>query len=161
MEERLTGTRYSRAAGGERGITLIEMLTVVAIVAILCMVLGFSFSGWVARHKVESEARQLFTDVIEARGRAMQRNRATFVVLSGSGYSTYEDTAPAPDGDGTLNTAADNLRTTKWYATCGSCHTWGDAMAHMEGFGGGAGMTQSQINAVNGMQPAPAAPQMR
>jgi hypothetical protein len=54
------------------------------------------------------------------------------------------------------NTSAENLRTTKWFATCGGCHTGGDAMAHMKGFGGGTGMTQAQINALNGTQPVPA-----
>ncbi len=54
------------------------------------------------------------------------------------------------------NTAAENLRTTKWFATCGSCHTAGDAMAHMRGFGGGQNMTQAEINALNGTQPVPA-----
>ncbi len=54
------------------------------------------------------------------------------------------------------NTAAENLRTTKWLATCGSCHTAGDAIAHMRGFGGGQNMTQAEIDALNGTQPVPA-----
>jgi OmcA/MtrC family decaheme c-type cytochrome len=80
-----------------------------------------------------------------------------------TGKSTYFEPRAAQNGTSTTrgNTAADNLRSTKWYSTCGSCHRWGDAMAHMEGFGGGAGMTQAQINALNGSQPAPAAPQVQ
>jgi OmcA/MtrC family decaheme c-type cytochrome len=54
------------------------------------------------------------------------------------------------------NTSAENLRTTKWFATCGSCHTAGDGVAHMKGFGGGTGMTQAQIDALAGPQPVPA-----
>jgi OmcA/MtrC family decaheme c-type cytochrome len=54
------------------------------------------------------------------------------------------------------NTSAENLRTTSWFATCGSCHTQGPSIAHMRGFGGGSGMTQAEIDALNGGQPAPA-----
>jgi hypothetical protein len=32
----------------------------------------------------------------------MQRNRSFFVQITGNGYSTHEDTTPAPDGNGTL-----------------------------------------------------------
>ncbi len=70
--------------------------------------------------------------------------------------------APAANLNGTTtalgNTAADNLRTTSWFATCGSCHTAGDAIAHMRQFGGGQNMTQAQIDALNATQPVPAAP---
>ncbi|HQR29291.1 MAG TPA: cytochrome c3 family protein, partial [Anaeromyxobacteraceae bacterium] len=54
------------------------------------------------------------------------------------------------------NTNAENLRTTSWFATCGSCHTGGPAIAHMRGFGGGQNLTQAEINALNGTQPVPA-----
>ncbi|HET8732408.1 MAG TPA: OmcA/MtrC family decaheme c-type cytochrome, partial [Anaeromyxobacteraceae bacterium] len=52
-----------------------------------------------------------------------------------TGKSTYFEPRAAQNGTSTTrgNTVDDNLRTTKWYATCGSCHRWGDAMAHMEG----------------------------
>jgi OmcA/MtrC family decaheme c-type cytochrome len=50
-----------------------------------------------------------------------------------------------------------NLRTTAWFATCGSCHaSSGPAMAHMRSMGGGTGMTQAEIDALNGPQPVPA-----
>jgi OmcA/MtrC family decaheme c-type cytochrome len=50
-----------------------------------------------------------------------------------------------------------NLRTTAWFATCGSCHaSSGPAMAHMRSMGGGTDMTQAEIDALNGAQPVPA-----
>jgi OmcA/MtrC family decaheme c-type cytochrome len=49
-----------------------------------------------------------------------------------------------------------NLRTTAWFATCGSCHTAGPVIAHMRSMGGGTGMTQAEIDALNGKQPVPA-----
>jgi hypothetical protein len=54
--------------------------------------------------------------------------------------------------------SAANLRTTPWFATCGACHSpySGLADAHMRQMGGGTGMTQAQIDALNGGQPVPA-----
>jgi hypothetical protein len=46
---------------------------------------------------------------MDARARAMQRNRAHFVTLATAQYSLYEDTDPAPDGDGALAVATDTL----------------------------------------------------
>ncbi len=54
------------------------------------------------KYKVEAETKQLFADLMDARGRAMQRNRASLVRINGNDYQTYEDTSPAPDGDGAL-----------------------------------------------------------
>ncbi len=72
---------------------------------------------------------------------------AYFMPMAGSsGTSTKIDPA----------NPANNLRTTPWFATCGSCHTQGPSIAHMRGFGGGTGMTQAQIDALNGNQAPPA-----
>jgi OmcA/MtrC family decaheme c-type cytochrome len=51
---------------------------------------------------------------------------------------------------------ANNLRTTPWFATCGSCHTAGDAIAHQRSMGGGWNMTQAEIDALEGNQLPPA-----
>ena len=76
-----------------------------------------------------------------------------------SGANAYF--APIAGSNGTTTkldpaNAANNLRTTTWFATCGSCHTQGPSIAHMRGFGGGTGMTQAQIDALNGNQAPPA-----
>jgi OmcA/MtrC family decaheme c-type cytochrome len=44
---------------------------------------------------------------------------------------------------------ADNLRTTKYKATCGACHGPATQQAHITQNGGTTGVTQAQINAVN------------
>jgi hypothetical protein len=51
----------------------------------------------------------MFADLMDARGRAMQRNRSFFVQINANGYKTYEDTTPAPDGDGLLDNTTDTL----------------------------------------------------
>jgi OmcA/MtrC family decaheme c-type cytochrome len=42
----------------------------------------------------------------------------------------------------------DNLRTTKYLATCGGCHDNGAPAAHIQQMGGQTGLTQTQINAL-------------
>lgn len=90
------------------GFTLVEILIVIAIVTILLTMGITSFQGLSEKYRVESETKQLYADLMNARGRAMQRKRVFFVQISGNGYATYEDTSPAPDGDGVL-TGADKL----------------------------------------------------
>ncbi len=92
-----------------KGITLIELIIVISIIGILAVALGFSFHGWMGGYKVESQIKEMYVDLINARARAMQRNRAHFVRLNNSNsYSIYEDdsdgTNKVPDGDGTLQT---------------------------------------------------------
>jgi type IV fimbrial biogenesis protein FimT len=84
------------------GFTLVEILIALAIVGIVVMLATSTFQGMMEKYRVEGETKQMFTDLMDARGRAMQRNRAFFVQITGNGYSTFEDTNPAPDGNGIL-----------------------------------------------------------
>ncbi|MEW6108538.1 MAG: GspH/FimT family protein [Nitrospirota bacterium] len=75
------------------GITLIELMVVISIIAILAIALGFSFVGWQGRYKVERTTKELYTDLMDARARAVTRNRAYFAdFLSGITYRIIEDT---------------------------------------------------------------------
>ena len=92
---------------GSAGFTLVEILIAVAIAGILTVLAISAFEGFNEKYRVEGETKQLFADLMDARGRAMQRNRAVFVQIGANRYNTYEDTDPAPDGDGLLDNTAD------------------------------------------------------
>ena len=95
--------------GRRGGFTLIELLIVLAVLGIVAMIAVDSFRGIGEKYQVEGETKQLYADLMDARGRAMQRSRASFVVIEPGrpGYRTYEDTSPAPDGNGALSATAD------------------------------------------------------
>jgi prepilin-type N-terminal cleavage/methylation domain-containing protein len=90
----------------DHGITLVELIIVMSIIGILAVALGFEFIGWMGRYRVESQVKEMYVDLMNARARAMQANRVYFVTLAATQYTIYEDTNPAPDGNGTLETAA-------------------------------------------------------
>jgi len=96
-----------KIAGNNRGVTLLELLVVLGILTALLLSLGASFQGWMEKHKVEGEAKTLYADLMNARARAVQRNRVHFVSVASSGYSTFEDTNTVPDGNGVFESALD------------------------------------------------------
>jgi prepilin-type N-terminal cleavage/methylation domain-containing protein len=76
----------------DRGITLIELIIVVSIIAVLILALGFSYQGWMGGYKVESQVKQMYVDLMNARARAMQRNRMHFADFPGTtSYRVSED----------------------------------------------------------------------
>jgi prepilin-type N-terminal cleavage/methylation domain-containing protein len=96
--------------GNSRGITLVELLVVVSIIAILAMALEFSYQGWMGRYEVESEVKQIVSDLVYARATAMQENRDYFVEFPDTtSYTMYRDTNPATEGNGLLEDTGANL----------------------------------------------------
>jgi prepilin-type N-terminal cleavage/methylation domain-containing protein len=84
------------------GFTLVEIMIALAILGIVVAIAVSNFQGMMEKYRVEGETKQIFADLMDARGRAMQRNRSFFVRMTANGYTTYEDTTPAPDGNGNL-----------------------------------------------------------
>jgi prepilin-type N-terminal cleavage/methylation domain-containing protein len=89
------------------GVTLIELMIAVSIIAILVVALGFEYRNWMGRYKVENQIKQMHTDFMNTRSRAMTMNRMHFATSAANAYTIYEDRNPAPDGNGTLEIASD------------------------------------------------------
>jgi prepilin-type N-terminal cleavage/methylation domain-containing protein len=79
------------------GITLVELMIVMSIVAILAVALGIEYSGWMGRYKVEKTIKDMHGDLMSARLKAMQMNRVFFFDVSPNGkyYRVSQD-----DSDG-------------------------------------------------------------
>ncbi len=96
------------------GFTIIELLIVIIILSILLAIAGLSGKTWHDRYRVEGQTKEMYTDLMNARVSAMQKNRIYFVTLSPLQYTIYEDrdpghpfsTEPAYDGDGVFQGAA-------------------------------------------------------
>ena len=94
--------RYRDDREGRSGFTLLEIMIVIAIVGIVVMLAVGNFRGLMEKYRVEDETKQMFADLMDAHGRAMQRNRVFHVQITADGYKIIEDTDPAPDGDSNL-----------------------------------------------------------
>lgn len=93
--------------GGDRGMSMIELLIVVALFGLLYFILSNSYQRWAEKYRVETAAKEMFTDLLDTRGRAIQKSRAHFVTVSTApaSYRIVEDTSPSPDGNGFLEAA--------------------------------------------------------
>jgi len=76
-----------------RGVTLTELLVTIAIIGMLAVALGFSYQGWMGRYKVEKQIKEIYSDLMTARLRAMERNRVHFADFpSNTSYRLIDDT---------------------------------------------------------------------
>ena len=78
------------------GFSLIELLVVMIILGIAASWGTVSFRGWIRKHDLESQVKEMYTDLMNARLTAMHQNRAHFISLSANQITASEDT----DGDG-------------------------------------------------------------
>ena len=83
-----------KTARGE--FTLVEILITIAILGILVGLAVGNFGGLNEKYKVEAETKQLYADLMDARGRAMQRNRLSFVQINLSRITRRTRTHPLP-----------------------------------------------------------------
>jgi prepilin-type N-terminal cleavage/methylation domain-containing protein len=91
----------------EDGFSLIELLVVIVILGIVAGLGTVSFRGWVSKHELESQVKEMYTDLMNARFTAMHQNKTHFVTLSANQLRAYEDTSPTPNGDGALTVGSD------------------------------------------------------
>lgn len=73
----------------QRGVTLVELVTVIAVAAILLALAIPSFSEQLARRRLEGVANELSTDLQYTRAQAVSENQpATLAIVSGGGSYT-------------------------------------------------------------------------
>lgn len=65
----------------DSGISIVEMMTVVAIVAILCAIAVPNYIGWLPKYRLSTAARDVLSDLEYARGAAIKENASVVVVF--------------------------------------------------------------------------------
>jgi prepilin-type N-terminal cleavage/methylation domain-containing protein len=91
----------------KKGFTLIEICIVIVITGILAGLAFVNFSGLSNKYSLENQVREMYSDLMNTRLMAMNKNRSHFMVLAAGNYTVYDDTSPAPNGDGTLTIGSD------------------------------------------------------
>ncbi|MBN1828652.1 MAG: GspH/FimT family pseudopilin [Deltaproteobacteria bacterium] len=89
-----------------KGYTIIELLTVVALLAILTTISVPTFQAYAARQRVNGAARQVLTDLMAARMKAVSMNRRVGIFLiNGHQYKICDDAnndGTVANGEGTV-----------------------------------------------------------
>jgi prepilin-type N-terminal cleavage/methylation domain-containing protein len=87
------------------GFTLIELIVAITVVGVLTLLLGTSLQGKMGAYRLEGEVKQLKTDLMAGRARAMQRNVTHFlqINMATNDYQLFQDA----NGNGTLEAGAD------------------------------------------------------
>jgi type IV fimbrial biogenesis protein FimT len=106
--------RASRWRSAQRGVTLMEVMIVLAIVALLLAIGVPAFREFVARNRLDGAAQDLLASLQFARSEATRRGVQVTLRLAGtagsrnwgSGWSMFADT----DGDGVLDTGEEVIR---------------------------------------------------
>lgn len=78
----------------ERGLTLIELLTVSALLAVLLAIAVPSFNDFIGRRRVEGVATELMMDLKFARSQSIDNNANVELRTSGTGYDVSNGASP-------------------------------------------------------------------
>jgi prepilin-type N-terminal cleavage/methylation domain-containing protein len=84
-------TRFRTKVMNSRGFSLMELLTVMAIMSLLLAIGTIKGKQWMDQYHEESQMRTMHTDLLATRAMAMEKNRQYFMVLSAGSYQIVED----------------------------------------------------------------------
>jgi type II secretion system protein H len=84
------------------GFSLIELLVVMIILGIVASLGTVSFRGWIRKTDLESQVKEMYTDIMNARLTAMHRNTTHLISLSANQIRGSEDTNGDGAGDNAL-----------------------------------------------------------
>ena len=99
-----------RPAPRVRGFTLIELMVVVALIRVILVLAIPSFTGMLARKRLEGVALELGTDLQYARSEAVQQNAQVQVIFGSNCYAIYVVGSTAATDCVTLGTGARQLK---------------------------------------------------
>ncbi|MDD2542225.1 MAG: prepilin-type N-terminal cleavage/methylation domain-containing protein [Desulfuromonadaceae bacterium] len=68
------------------GFSLIELLITIAIMGIVMGISTISFNSWQTKNKIESQVREMYADLADARSRAITQKRVHGIVFQPSSY---------------------------------------------------------------------------
>lgn len=83
----------TRRAARTHGLTLVELVIVLALLAVVATLAAPSFSAFLAKRRVEGIFAELITDLQYARSEAVQRNEDVHVIIGPSCYFIHTATA--------------------------------------------------------------------
>lgn len=89
---------------GNRGITLVELIVVVAIIGTLMTIATLQFNRYTRKAAVEAQVREMYADLMQARSQALFQKRARSVRITTTGFAIYSttDTSVSPAQQRTL-----------------------------------------------------------
>ena len=97
-------------SNSEKGVTLIELMVVLAIIAIMGLFMTPSLGEWVQHYRIKQAARNLASDLQSAKMQAINIHKYCTVVFNANGYVIFPDY----DNDMQLDTGSE---TTDIYKT--------------------------------------------
>jgi type IV fimbrial biogenesis protein FimT len=100
-----------RTQESARGFTMIELMVVAALIAVILALAVPSFTGILARKRLEGVASELATDIQYARSEAAQRNVVVGIVFGTTCYVIYVIGDTAATGCAAIGNVATALKT--------------------------------------------------
>ncbi len=79
----------------QHGFTIIELVIATVLVGVLVAIATLNFRAMTSKANLESQIKQMYSDLMTARIEAMDRTTYHFVTLNANQYAVYEDTLVA------------------------------------------------------------------
>lgn len=136
----------------QRGFTLIEAMTVIAVLGIVAAIAAPSFRSFLAASRLRGAANEAYADLQYARMETVQRNRAMSVTFSADGYFVAASGAAASDAiksvtlaQGTTVSSGSDMVTTFDPVRATATVTGGPVVMSATGTGGTARLTVNTL----------------